>query len=113
GVLARLGRWRPIHQPLELRFAPKRGECGIDSEPARREVIWDFQQGLELLQGLLRLTHQNVDADELMLNVGPEVGVFGHRQELHAASTLAHRVRLTAEISEGGTEEDVSLTILG
>jgi hypothetical protein len=38
GVLARLGRWRSIHKPLEARVAPDRGEGGVDLDhPGEKE----------------------------------------------------------------------------
>src|SRR5262249_3679624 len=59
------GLLRAGDEPLEPRILPERIEVGIDLEPTGREVVRDPQQGLELVERLLRLAHEHVDPSEL------------------------------------------------
>lgn len=57
----------PGHEPLEAGVPAKRGEVGVDLEPAWRQVVWDLEQRLEKVERLLRLAGGDVDPDELVL----------------------------------------------
>src|SRR5438876_7862518 len=78
----RLGR--RLEQPLEAGVALERGEAGVDPKPARREQVGDPEQRLQLVEGLLRLTYQEVDAHQLVLIVGAVVGILADRHQREA-----------------------------
>ena len=67
------GGLRPLHQPLEARVAPERGEVRVDLEPAGRQVIGNLEQGLQLVERLLGLADEDVDAPEIVLEVRPRL----------------------------------------
>src|SRR5919108_1817788 len=69
----------PLHQLQESRVLPDRIEGGIDPEPAGREIVRNPQQGLELVERLVRLADQHVDPRELLLHVWPLDAVFADR----------------------------------
>ena len=50
---------------------PQRIEVRIHPEPAGREIVGHLEQRLQPVERLLRLPDQDVDADELVLQVGP------------------------------------------
>src|SRR5215210_5823319 len=78
---------RPVHQPLKARVAPERGEGGVNFKPARRQVVRDLEQRLKLVEGALGLAHEQVDAIELVLGVGPTVRVTRDRREGYGTFT--------------------------
>src|SRR5262245_51495790 len=70
---------RPARQFLKPRVAAQRVEIGIDAQPGRRQDVGDLQKRLELVHGLLRLTDDDVDPNELMLVVSREYVVLVER----------------------------------
>src|SRR2546428_11921114 len=79
-------------QPVETWVAAQRREVRIDPQPAGREVVGNLQQPFKLVQRLLRLSREYVDPRELMVEVGPKVGVLANRQQRHAVLGLAYRI---------------------
>jgi hypothetical protein len=63
----------PLHQLLEPRVVPQRIEGGIDPEPPGRQIERDAQQRLELIERTVRLTEQDVGADQLELKVAADI----------------------------------------
>ena len=72
---AKSSQTRSVHQPLKSGIAPKRRESGVDPEPAGREVVRDPNQWLDLVERLLRLTHEHGDTGKLVLEVPRIEGV--------------------------------------
>ncbi len=58
------------------------------------------------------LTHERVDARQLVLVVRAGVRIPGDRQERHAPFAFPHRVLLAAQIGEREPEEDVQLVVV-
>src|SRR5215207_2234594 len=56
---------------------PRSSEVGVDLEPPGRQVVRHFEQRLELVERLVRLAYQKVDAGKLVLNVRADVGIIG------------------------------------
>src|SRR6476660_1967562 len=90
----------PRGQVQEPRILPHRIERRIDPEPARRQVIRNLEQWLELIERLLRLPHEQVDPDQLQLNVRAAEAVLRERIQLHTPEAVADGLVLPAEIGE-------------
>ena len=96
-----------------MRMATEWSECRVDLEPAGREIVWDLEQRLELVDRLLRLTHEEVDAHELVPDVRPVRRLFGERRERYGALALAHRLGFAAQVGQRQPVERVELGVLG
>src|SRR5713101_2944958 len=91
-------------EPLEPRVALERREVGIDAEQAGRQVVRQLEQRLQLIERLLRLAHEEIDPDELMLHVRAGERILADGQELDAALPLSDRVRLSAQHCQSESE---------
>ena len=100
-------------QSFEARVAPEWSEGGIDFEPAGREVIRHPEQRLELVERLLRLSDQQVDAHEVVLEVGPYEGVPADGHDRDRALPFLDRLRLPAQVGQGHTQVGMALGVLG
>src|SRR2546425_1876443 len=98
---------RSCDEPLEAWVPTQRREVGIDLQPPRREIIGDLEQGLELVERLLRLVLDDVDPRELVLDVGAGGSVSGDRHDRDAALTLPDRLSLPAQVSKREAERGV------
>jgi hypothetical protein len=75
-------------------------------------VIRHPQQGLEQVEGLLRLAHEQVDPHELVLKVGPGVRILTHGQDLDGTLSLADRVHLPPQVGEREAQKDPLLGVV-
>src|SRR5206468_10792716 len=91
----------------------QRIEAGIDFQPAGREVVRDLEQRLELVERLLRLAHENVDAHELVLVVRAADAVLRHRTESDPTLTFPDRFFFPTEVCQRHAELDVARRITG
>ena len=86
----------PLHQLPEPRMVADRLEHGVDPDPRRRQRVRHREQRLQQVEGFLVPPRQQVDADELMLHVGAQVGVLARREHREPALALADRVLVAA-----------------
>ena len=91
---------------------PERIECRVDPEPAGRKVVGDLEQRLELFDGALQLTDKQIDAYELVLNIGAHNTAATEGNELRSMLALANRFRLFSQIGQREPEQGVQLGIL-
>src|SRR2546427_3244575 len=102
---------RSCDEPLEAWVPTQRREVWIDLQPLRREIIGDLEQGLELVERLLRLVRDDVNPRQLVLNVGAGGGVSRDRHARDAALTLPDCLSLPAQVGKREAERGVkSLT---
>ena len=66
-----------------------------------------------MVEGLLRLADENVDAHELVLEVGAKVRIPGRGQERDGALPLADRFVLLPEIRQREPVEGMELGVSG
>src|SRR6266404_2392461 len=87
-----------LHQLLEARELAQWIERGIDAEPAGRQIVGNPEQRLDLVEGFVWLTHQDVDPGELVLDVRGLESVLRDRAQLDAALALANGVLLPPQV---------------
>ena len=78
-VLARVCHQLPFTNRSK-RGSPRSGaKLGSNLEPARRQVVWNLEQGLQLIERQIGLADQEVDSRELVLTVKPTYAVVTER----------------------------------
>ena len=100
-----LNYFAPATRFWNLGFLRKRIEGGVDLEPAGREVVRDLQEGLELVERLLRLADEDVDSLRVGLKVGPPTAFFATGMSATPRSSLPDRLFLSAEVRECQAED--------
>jgi putative ubiquitin-RnfH superfamily antitoxin RatB of RatAB toxin-antitoxin module len=86
----------PCRELLEPRIAAERRKVGIYPKPTPRKDVWHPEERLEVVERLLGLADEDVDPDQLVLNVGAEVGILTDGPELHRALAISDGLRLPA-----------------
>ena len=87
---------RAARQPLEPRVPAQRGEVRIDAQPGRRDEVLQSQDLVDVVDRLLLLAEDQVDARTLVKDVGPYERPRRHRAQIHSPIRLANRLGLAS-----------------